>query len=158
MILTKDEILAEIGFPNGLDAFQVQPHAVDLRIDGDYVLRAGDHVLAKSMDAVRMPADVMAVVYPRSSTNRLRVTLDMTGIVDAGYEGTLTLPLTAWKDTEIKKGTRVASLVFHRLSKAVEVKLSKYHLSSGDYVPDKEDELRLLESGMDEGLRARYLL
>lgn len=158
MILTKHAILEEVKFATPLDAFQVNPHAIDLRVDYEYVLKPGEHAIARSMDDMTLPNNVMAVVYPRSSLNRSNVTLDMTGIVDAGYSGQLILPLTnhSQKPVRIHRGQRIASVVFHRLEEPVEVRESKYHRGTGELVPDKEAEVALLVANDVEELKRRY--
>lgn len=161
MILTKDAILEEVSFDPKLDIFQVQMHAIDLRVEGEHILKPGEHVIAKSMEQVTLPNCVMAVVYPRSSLNRSLVSLDMTGIVDAGYSGKLVLPLTnhSSKPVHIYAGQRIASLVFHRLEEPIDViKLSKYHGSDGEVLPDKEEEASMLKSGDVAGLKRKYSL
>lgn len=176
MIITKEKILKEVKFQPVLDVFQVNPHSVDIRLASDVILppyvhyrpedvarndmRIGvdSHVLGKSMEAIILPSDIMAVVYPRSSTNRRGITLDMTGVVDAGYSGHLTLPFTNWTMQKIvlKRGERVASLVFHRLEEPVTPRLSKYHNSNGEYIPDKSEESKLVETGGIEYLKENY--
>lgn len=160
MILTRSAILEEVSFDPKLDVFQIQPHAIDLRIAMDVKLMPGVNVHIATMETVTLPNNVMGVVYPRSSTNRRFIMLDMTGIVDAGYSGRLMLPMTNCTDKpiELKEGERVASIVFHRLEEPVEIKISKYHGSDGAYVPDKEDEAALISSGDIAGLKRRYSL
>ncbi len=158
MILTAGEIKRCVRFETPLDAFQVNPHSVDLRTDSDVVLRPGEHFVARTIDHMTLPNDVMAVVYPRSSLNRSLVTLDMTGIVDAGYSGQLVLPLTnhSEKPVRIRKGQRIASLLFHRLEEPVEPRLSKYHGTDGAFLPDKDEEVRLLMAGDIEELKKKF--
>ncbi len=158
MILTSQKILAEIQFEPQLDAFQVNPHSIDIRLAEAITIQPGRHTMALSMEKVTLPDDIMATVCPRSSTNRRGVTLDLTGIVDAGYSGTLTLPLTNWNTSPISflKGERVATLVFYRLEEPVMVRLSKYHNSDGKFVPDKSEENTYLGSGNIDGLKEKY--
>lgn len=174
MILTRDEILKEVKFEPGLDEFQVQSCAIDLRAAETIGLGYRAHYLMRSMEKISMPKDVVGVVYPRSSLNRKKVTLDMTGIVDPGYEGQLVLPLTNWDDERaapepgmpvgkykgvmIRKGERIASIVFHRISAPVEPRISKYQNSDGDYVPDKAEESAFIEAGDVDGLKRKYSL
>ena len=158
MILTKQQIIEKGLFASELDVFQVNPHSVDLRLAQDLKLAPGATMLGTSMDRVKLSNDVMGVVYPRSSTNRRNLALGMTGVVDAGYEGNLVLPITNLNDMEVtlKKGERVASIVFHRLEEPVEPRLSKYHNGDGSLVADKDEETSLVASGDIEGLKAKY--
>ena len=119
-ILTKQDILdyvqdGRIAFKPVLDTFQLQTHAVDLRLGFTFlvarawqVTKAGrialhndyyspertnafhvieleqgqffdllpnEQVFVSSLEAVTVPNDLMAVMYPRSSTNRKGVSL-----------------------------------------------------------------------------------
>lgn len=158
MILTKQMIKEEVWFDPPLDVFQARPHAVDLRLACDVNLMPGVFTLCGSLEKVRLPNNVMGVVYPRSSLNRRGMALDMTGVVDAGYEGFLVLPITNCNDMPVplRKGERVASIVFHRLEEPVEPELSKYHKGGASYVPDGADESAMIASGDIDGLKARY--
>ncbi len=158
MILNKDTILAEVKFPLGLDKFQVNSHSIDLRVSEDIELQPGLHHIAKTIDIVTLPKNIMAVVFPRSSLNRMNVTLDPTGIVDCGYSGTLVLPLTAHSKTFIRKGTRIASLIFYRAENVSELRQSKYHNSDGAYKPDKTEEASLIEKGCLDDLKKDFAI
>ena len=160
MILTKQQIIEKGLFATPLDVFQVNPHSVDLRLAQDLRLAPGATMLGASIDRVKLPNDVMGVVYPRSSTNRRNLSLGMTGVVDSGYEGGLVLPLTNLNDMEVtlKKGERVASIVFHRLEEPVQPRLSKYHDSDGTFVPDKSEETALIDGGDIDELKKRFAI
>ncbi len=179
-ILTKTEILERvekknIGFSPNLDAFQVQGHAIDLRlgftflvpktwhitaqgresISIDYLkekesgnsriqnfdvieleegqtfdLLPHEYILAATLESVKIPNDLMAVLYPRSSTNRRGLSVDLTGIVDAGYEGQLVIPITNNTHSQtirLYPGERFCQIVFETLSKEIEMEKSRYH-------------------------------
>lgn len=160
MILTRENIIAEIGFEPKLDVFQVNPHSVDLRASVEVTLMPGVTSHVQTMEKVALPGDVMGVVYPRSSTNRRFIALDMTGVVDANYSGHLMMPMTncTEKPIRILRGERVAQIVFQRLEKQAPLRLSKYHGTDGAYLPDKSEETALLESGDLDALKAKYAL
>src|SRR5437868_6227558 len=114
-VLTKQAILekikeGEISFDPGLDTFQLQQHAVDLRLgftflipkiwhlttkgresldilhfdktnakffevveleQGQYFdLLPNEYVMVSTLESLKVPNDLMAILYPRSSTNR----------------------------------------------------------------------------------------
>src|SRR3989338_6931373 len=137
-ILTKDEILQRVKSGNivispNLDTFQVQAHAIDLRLGFTFLLPKSwrmtkhgrkamtidplrdhgpeyfdvieleqgqafdllpqEYVLVSTFETIKVPNDLMAILYPRSSVNRKGLTVDLTGIIDSGYEGPLTLPI-----------------------------------------------------------------
>ncbi len=175
-ILTKSKILdrvskGEITISPALDAFQLQDHAVDLRIgftfmvpkvwhmtpkgreslnithfdksnaeffdvveleEGQYFdLLPGEYILVGTLESIKVPNDLMAVLYPRSSTNRKGLSLDLTGIIDSGYEGQLTLPIrnnTHSQPVRLYPGERLCQIVFEELTeKIVAPRKSKYH-------------------------------
>ncbi len=164
MILTRDKILAEVQFEPSLDTFQVNPHSIDLRLDcaegSKYLILPGATVRFMTIEKVSLPDDVMGIVYPRSSANRRGLNIHMTGVVDAGYSGKLTIPITNASDGPIAilHGERIASIVFHRLEDRATTRLSKYHGGDGSYVPDKEEETRLLEHGRLDLLKEKHAI
>lgn len=174
-ILTKNQIIdrvnkGEIAFNPNLDQFQVQAHAIDmrlgytflipkawhmtahgreaLRIDhldknkpeyfeaielegGQYFeLLPGEYVLASTFESVKIPNDLMAILYPRSSTNRKGLSVDLTGIVDSGYEGQLVIPIRNNTNSQVVKlypGERFCQIVFESLEAPIEAEKSRYH-------------------------------
>jgi dCTP deaminase len=138
-VLTKNDIVAaikrgEIGFKPNLDQFQLQPHAVDLRLGTtfkiprswqlteqgrealliDYLsssanantfiltelkfgqffeILPGEFVLATTLEEIKVPTKLTATLYPRSSLNRKGLAVDLSGVIDAGYQGKLIIPL-----------------------------------------------------------------
>lgn len=196
-ILTKHEILARvkegnIGISPALDSFQIQAHAIDLRLGFTFLipkvwrmteagreafmidplrdhgpeyfdvieLEQGQHfdllpqeyVLVSTFESVKIPNDLMAVLYPRSSVNRKGLSVDLTGIIDSGYEGPLTLPIrnnTRSQVIQIHPGERICQLVFEQLAQPVEARKSRWHQK--DVVEkgakEKSKEMKLVFSG-----------
>lgn len=174
-VLTKSDILArvesgELAFTPNLDAFQLQSHAVDLRLgftflmpkawkhtnkgrvaididplkdhgpeyfdiieleQGQYFeLLPGEYVLVSSLESLKIPNDVMAILYPRSSINRKGLSVDLTGIIDSGYEGPLTLPVrnNTRSTVRIHPGERFCQVVFEELTAPIETpRKSRWH-------------------------------
>ncbi len=174
-ILTKKQIIERVAkgnivFSPNLDQFQVQAHAIDMRLgytflipkswhmtpkgrealridhldknkpeyfevveleDGQYFeLLPGEYVLASTFESVKIPNDLMAILYPRSSTNRKGLSVDLTGIVDSGYEGQLVIPIRNNTSSQVVKlypGERFCQIVFERLEEAVDAEKSRYH-------------------------------
>lgn len=175
-ILTKKQILErvakdEIAFKPNLDEFQIQAHAIDMRLGFTFLipkswhltdkgrealridhfdkhrqdyfdvielekgqvfeLLPGEYVLASTLEAVKIPNDLMAVLYPRSSTNRKGLSVDLTGIIDSGYEGQLVIPVRNNTSSQVVKlypGERFCQIVFERLDEPVEAEKSRYHM------------------------------
>lgn len=174
-ILTKKQILDrvakdEIAFNPNLDEFQVQAHAIDMRLgytflipkewhmtpngrealridhldknkpeyfdvieleQGQYFeLLPNEHVLASTFESVKVPNDLMAILYPRSSTNRKGLSVDLTGIIDSGYEGQLVIPIRNNTSSQVVKlypGERFCQIVFESLDEPVDAEKSRYH-------------------------------
>src|SRR3989338_25762 len=205
-VLTKKDILARvkaggISFTPNLDDFQLQDHAVDLRLgftflipkiwhmtergreslsifhfntpnahffdvveleEGQYFeLLPQEYVLVSTLESLKVPNDLMAVLYPRSSTNRKGLSLDLTGIVDSGYEGQLTLPIrnnTQSQSVRLYPGERVCQIVFEELTGSVNARKSKYHKK--DIVDgigrEKRDEAMLIMKGEIRKLKSEF--
>ena len=89
-----------------------------------------EYIIISSFESVKIPTDLMAVLYPRSSTNRNGLSLDLTGIIYSGYEGQLTLPVrnnTRSQIIRLYPGERVCQLVFEELKDTVDPRKSRYH-------------------------------
>ncbi len=174
-VLTKEEILKRVReknivFSPSLDSFQLQAHAVDLRLGFTFLvpkawrltdrgreaiaidplrdhgpeyfdiveLEQGQHfdllpeeyVLVSTFETIKVPDDLMAVLYPRSSVNRKGLSVDLTGIIDSGYEGPLTLPIrnnTRSQVIQLHPGERFCQIVFEELAHKVTPRKSRWH-------------------------------
>lgn len=188
-ILTKNQILdrvkkGEIEFKPNLDEFQIQAHAIDIRLgytflipkawqmtprgrealridhldknkpeyfdvteleEGQFFeLLPGEHVLASTFESIKIPNDLMAILYPRSSTNRKGLSVDLTGIVDSGYEGQLMIPIRNNTSSQVVKlypGERFCQIVFEKLDEPIEAEKSRYHQKDiiEGFIMTKED-------------------
>ncbi len=153
-----------------LDIFQLQEHAIDLRMGFTFMVpkrwhltKAGresldathfdkpnseyfdiveleegqtfdllpqEYILVSTLESIKVPRDLMAVMYPRSSTNRKGLSVDLTGIIDSGYEGQLTIPIRNNTQSQVVKlhpGERLCQIVFEKLTMSVDARKSKYH-------------------------------
>jgi len=79
-----------------------------------YALEPGGYV-ARYGERVRIPADHVGFIYPRSSLMR-NGTMVNTAVWDAGYEGRGEGLLQVTHPIEIERGARVAQLVLARAS------------------------------------------
>lgn len=202
-ILTRTDIVkrleaGDLAFKPGLDTFQLQEHAVDLRLGFTFLipkawhmtrqgrealqidpfvpaarpshfdvieleqgqffdLLPGEHITVSTLEAVKIPGDLMAVLYPRSSTNRRGLSVDLTGIIDSGYEGQLIIPLrnsTAHQTIRLYPGERICQVIFEELTGAVSARPSRYHkkdiiegMSTQTLPGEREIEMALVEKG-----------
>jgi dCTP deaminase len=206
-ILIKSQILEQvksgkIAFDPPLDQFQVQCHAVDLRLGftflipkqwhltpkgrealnldyfhldrskyfdvlelekGQYFeILPNEYVMVSTLESVKLPLDLMAVLYPRSSINRRGLSVELSGIITAGYEGQLIIPVKNNTQAQIIKlypGERFCQIVFEELSREAEVAKSKYHkkdIISGVLPEEQTEENDLIVKGEISKLKERY--
>lgn len=205
-VLTKAEILQRVKDKNivvnpGLDAFQVQAHAIDLRLGFTFLLPKAwrmtaqgreammidplrdhgpeyfdvieleqgqafdllpqEYVLVSTFETIKIPNDLMAILYPRSSVNRKGLSVDLTGIIDSGYEGPLTLPIrnnTRSQVIQLHPGERICQVVFEELKQSVEARKSRWHMK--DVVDkgkkEKSKEMKLVFNGDIKKLKSEY--
>jgi deoxycytidine triphosphate deaminase len=110
----------------------------------------------------------MAVMYPRSSTNRKGISVDQTGIIDSGYEGQLVIPLrnnTQYQTVRLYPGERFCQLVFQNLTHGVKARKSRYHqrdiidgVDVDSLEEERQTEIELITSGRIKDLKANYKL
>lgn len=84
-----------------------------------FELLPGEYILASTLETISWPDDLMSVLYPRSSTNRRGLSVDLTGIIDSGYEGQLIIPIrnnTSSQTIKIYPGERFCQITFDELS------------------------------------------
>ena len=104
---------------------------VELEKGQIFELLPGEYVLASTLESVKIPDDLMAILYPRSSTNRKGLSVDLTGIIDSGYEGQLVIPVRNNTSSQVVKlypGERFCQIVFERLDEPVHAEKSRYHM------------------------------
>lgn len=167
MIVPRNKFLQEVKIVPTPDSYQSNVAAVDIRIGQEIyypedhtvkeivagkkiIIYPGTHFLIQSLEYFEIPSDIMAVVYPRSGTNRRGITVDMTGVVDPGYKGKLMIPVTNLSESPVQffAGERIAQICFHRIeTHSEELRESKYHKSNIEAKADKECEQKALEDG-----------
>lgn len=122
-----------------------------------------ESVVATTLEEVSLPNDLMAVLYPRSSINRKGLTVDLSGIIDAGYEGRLLIPITNNTNHVIRiyPGERFCQLVFYPLSQTIKVVPSRWHKKDiviGRLSERKKVEEKLITKGKIKELKQKYSL
>ncbi len=88
-----------------------------------FVVHPGEFVLARTLEWVRLPDDVVARIEGKSSIGRLGLIVHATaGFVDPGFEGTLTLEVTNLTriPIELWPGLPIAQLSFMALDRPAE--------------------------------------
>ena len=120
-----------------------------------------EYILVSTLESIKMPNNLMGVLYPRSSTNRKGLSLDLTGIIDAGYDGQLVLPIrnnTRSQAVRLFPGERLCQVVFEELKREVAPRPSKYHQKDiiEGVMMEKKDEADLISSGDIKALKEKY--
>jgi dCTP deaminase len=130
--------------------------------EGQYFeLLPGEHVTVSSLESIKVPQEIMAVLYPRSSVSRRGLAVDLTGIIDAGYEGQLMIPVrnnTSSQVIRVYPGERFCQVVFEELGDTAEKHISRYHkrdIAEGA-AKDKTKELALISKGKIRELKSKY--
>ncbi|PJA45670.1 hypothetical protein CO174_01915 [Candidatus Uhrbacteria bacterium CG_4_9_14_3_um_filter_50_9] len=214
-VLTRSEIVSAIKsndlvFTPALDKFQMQPHAVDLRLGykfliprnwtvdeegrrainvsiddmdahreqfdeiqlqpGQYFdLLPNEFVIATSLERIEMNAgNLMAILFPRTSTNRRGINLSLSGIIDTGYKGNLIFPMKNEAGDQVLRvypGERVCQVIFQKLSDSLTPDEANLHgmteakyteSSSPSFKLDKDDERQLLVNGKLDELKNQF--
>jgi dCTP deaminase len=139
---------------------------VELEQGQFFDLLPGEHILVSSLESIKIPADLMAVMYPRSSTNRKGISVDLTGIIDSGYEGQLVIPVrnnTQSQTVRLYPGERFCQVVFQKLSHDVEARKSRYHqrdiiegVDVDSLEKERSTEIELIRSGDMKKLKSEH--
>ncbi|MBR6090649.1 MAG: dCTP deaminase [Anaerolineaceae bacterium] len=95
--------------------------------DEGILLTPGDLFLGCSREYFRMPKDVCGQVYTKSSLGRVFINHMMAGVIDAGFEGTITLELRneGKHNVVIPYGARVVQIQFSYLNEVPELDYSQ---------------------------------
>lgn len=139
---------------------------VELEKGQYFDLLPGEHVLVSSLETLKIPDDLMSVMYPRSSTNRKGISVDLTGIIDSGYEGQLIIPIrnnTSSQTVRLYPGERFCQVVFEKLTHKVDARKSRYHqkdiidgVDVDSIETERNIEIELLKSGDIKKLKADH--
>lgn len=215
MMLTRKEIQEEIAqgtlkFTPPLDGFQLQPHAVDLRLGYKFliprnwhvtedrgrqaiktsiddhdahkeqyeevILKPGQYfeltpnefVIGTSLERIELSSpDLMAILFPRTSTNRRGINLSLSGIIDAHYKGNLIFPMKNEAGNQVIRvypGERICQVVFERLASPLTeteahqhgLTQAKYNEADEVYKLDKEEERKFIVNGEIETMKTQF--
>ena len=141
---------------------------VELEKGQYFDLLPGEYILVSTLEAIKVPANLMAVLYPRSSVNRKGLSVDLTGIIDSGYEGQLAIPVrnnTKGQTVRLYPGERFCQVVFDQLDEEALVEKSRYHKKDiiEGFIRNKaenpgrdEEEIDLIQRGEIETVKEKY--
>ena len=156
--------------PQGREAFNIDPlknhgpehfNVIELEQGQHFDLLPQEYILVATLESMKIPPDLMAVLYPRSSTNRKGLSVDLTGIIDSGYEGLLTIPIrnnTRSQTIRLHPGERFCQIILQTLSSKVRARKSRWHKK--DIVDkgkkEKNTEIKFIMKGDIKGLKAAH--
>lgn len=93
----------------------------DLRAAENLIIRANDWRLVKTGVSIALPANMVALVHPRSglAVNHGITVLNAPGTIDSGYRGEVGVILHNVNDIpfQIFRGDRIAQMVFQQFDK-----------------------------------------
>jgi dCTP deaminase len=106
----------------------IDPHDRDTIASGveeieadEFVIRPGAFVLARTLECIELPDNIVATIEGKSSIARLGVTLHQTGgWIDAGFRGTITLEMcnVNTRPVRVYAGMPIGQLVFYTTERA----------------------------------------
>src|SRR3989338_682532 len=143
--------------PKNLSYYQV----IELEEGQFFDILPQEHVIVSTLESVKMPSDLMAVLFPRSSVNRRGLSVDMSGIIDAGYEGQLIIPITnnIHQAIRLYPGERFCYVVFEEITDGVKTERSRFHKRDviQGVMPEKSaTERNLIRLGNIKKLKSSY--
>lgn len=137
---------------------------VELESGQYFEILPGEFIGISTLERVRIPEGVMGVLYPRSSINRRGLSVDLSGIIDAGFEGNLMVPVrnsTTSQVIQIYPGERFCQIVFEELISKISVTESRYHKKDvvvGVLKERSSAEERLIRKGKIKDLKSKFSL
>lgn len=84
-----------------------------------FIIQPQQFVLARTIEHIKIPACMCAVISGKSSVARLGVSIHQTGgFIDSGFEGTITLELlnSNCRPVKLYEGMRIAQIAFYPCS------------------------------------------
>lgn len=130
---------------------------IELKPGQYFDILPGEWVMGFTLEKVHIKSNtLMGVLYPRSSVNRRGLAVDLTGIVDSGYNGRLMIPIhntTSMQVIRVYPGERICQLVFERLEQPVREGyqgryIDKKKRVAATYRPETDGrEIELIRSG-----------
>lgn len=116
---------------------EIDPFRRELPINkihqNDTVIRAGEFILATTLERVKLPSNYSAQLNGKSTLGRLGLVVHATaGFIDPGFEGNITLELTNFNKHSIRlrAGMRIAQLHFFEMSEPSEFPYGHEKLNS----------------------------
>lgn len=137
---------------------------IELEEGQTFDILPGEYVAVTTLESIKLSKNLMGILYPRSSVNRRGLSVDLTGIIDAGYEGTLLIPVTNNTNSQVIRmypGERFCQVVFESISNLSNIQESRWHKT--DVIVNlqderSEDEMTLVRAGQISTLKKDFPL
>ena len=145
-----------------LEGGNQQFDVVELEPGQYFEVLVGEGVIASTLEHISLPTDLAGHLYPRSSVNRRGLAVDLSGIVDAGYQGHLIIPVhnnSLSRVVRVWPGERFCQLTFTRLTGPTTPRASRYQnkdIIVGVLPEHDPDEVELIRQGQIEELKRRF--
>lgn len=145
-----------------LEGGNQQFDVVELEPGQYFEVLVGEGVIASTLERITLPNDLVGHLYPRSSVNRRGLAVDLSGIVDAGYQGNLIIPVhnnSLSRVVRIYPGERFCQLTFTRLTGPATPRASRYQnkdIIVGVLPEHNAEEVELIREGHIEELKRRF--
>jgi dCTP deaminase len=134
-----------------------------------FELLPGEVIIAETLESIELSCDnLMAILFPRSSLNRRGLSVDLSGIVDVWYKGSLIIPISNKTDQVIRlyPGERICQLIFETLSSQIDkdsalqhgLNKAKYMTNDAAHKKDRREETLLIQEGRLDELKDKYKL
>ena len=130
-----------------------------------------EFVIGTSLERIELGAmNLMAILFPRTSTNRRGIDLSLSGIIDTGYKGHLIFPMKNEAGDQVIRvypGERVCQVIFQELNQPLTAEEANLHgLTAAKYTEsgsqgfklDKQNERDLLITGQLQNLKTQFKL
>ncbi|HUW24176.1 MAG TPA: dCTP deaminase [Patescibacteria group bacterium] len=156
----KGRTVLNIDYLSGVDRQHFE--TMTLEVGQHFELLPREFVVVNTLEKISLPADLMGILYPRSSVNRRGLSVDLSGIVDAGYKGNLIIPIrnnTPSQVIRIYPGERFCQLVFHQLNNYVKPHKSRFAENGsrvGIFREKSQQETKLIREGKVKELKRRF--
>ena len=106
-----------------IDPMNLSPEIWSVSETDKFVLQRGEFVLASTVERITLPDDILAHVHGKSTLGRCALLVHATaGLVDPGWDGTITLELRniGPRPILLSTGMPICQLMFERLDRPVD--------------------------------------
>jgi len=138
--------------------------AIELEPGQYFEILPREFLIVSTLEKIKLPNDIMGILYPRSTINRRGLSVDLSGVIDAGYEGFLVIPVRNNTSTQIIRlypGERFCQIVFHQLASSAPRSKSRYRdkdVVVGVLKEKFTQEVRLIRKGKLKELKEKFKL